>query len=176
MGEISDHSHLFLLKARNIQELAKKKFEKIRKSIDRTEELKSDQKMRSNSVLKKPMKKPISRTLQDPVGSDFSSGATLATAGDFQNAPSSAPVGGSERAGSVDRLLEGSLADNNADKPEESIPGMYAITLAAYMTFILLYFLLEIFCYLYLKDTELKLKLFFKKRFCLLVFGYLSSI
>lgn len=115
---------LILIKARSIQELAKKKFEKIRSNIERTEEIKSDQKIRQNSVLKKLIKKPIGRTLQDPVGSDFSSGATLATAGDFQNGPSAAHAGISERAGSIDKLFEGSLVDNSTDKAEESLPGI----------------------------------------------------
>lgn len=114
---------IYYKQARSILELAKKKFGKIRSSIERTEEIKSDQKIRLNSVLKKPIKKPMGRTLQDPVGSDFSSGATLATAGDFQNGPSTANAGRSERAGSVDRLFEGSLVDNSTDKAEESLPG-----------------------------------------------------
>lgn len=104
--------------------MAKKKFEKIRSNIERTEEIKSDQKIRQNSVLKKLIKKPIGRTLQDPVGSDFSSGATLATAGDFQNGPCVAHAGGPERAGSIDRLFEGSLVDNSTDKAEEFLPGI----------------------------------------------------
>lgn len=79
------------------------------------------------SILKKQIKKPISRTLQDPVGSDFSSGATLATTGDFPIGSSAPQAGGSERASSVDRIVEGtSLVDNNIDKADESIPGNLA--------------------------------------------------
>ncbi|KAL3503525.1 hypothetical protein ACH5RR_037974 [Cinchona calisaya] len=111
--------------ARSIQELAKKKFQKIRLGIERSEELKSEQKTGLSSVVKKPIRKPISRTLQDSVGSDFSSGATLATTGDFQNGSSIVQAFGSERASSVDRLVEGGppLIDNNIDKAEESLPG-----------------------------------------------------
>ncbi|XP_027061162.1 uncharacterized protein [Coffea arabica] len=109
--------------ARAIQELAKRKFQKIRLGIERSDELKSDQKTRLNSVVKKQIRKPISRTLQDPVGSDFSSGATLATNGDIQNGSSAAQVGGSERASSVDRLEVPPVIDNSIDKAEELLPG-----------------------------------------------------
>ncbi|KAL3508473.1 hypothetical protein ACH5RR_027874 [Cinchona calisaya] len=115
--------------ARTIQELAKKKFQKVRIGIERSEELKSEQKILLGSAVKKLIKKPINRTLQDPVGSDFSSGATLATTGDFQNASSAAQAGGSERASSVDRLVEGSsLIEKNIEKAEESLPGKRTIS------------------------------------------------
>ncbi|CAI9088354.1 OLC1v1022661C1 [Oldenlandia corymbosa var. corymbosa] len=114
---------VYYKQARSIQELAKKKFEKLRTGIERSEELKSDQKMRVSSIMKKQVKKPFSRTLQDPVGSDFSSGATLATVGDLPNISSAPQAGGYEGASSVDRHVEGTSAvDNNVDKAEELLP------------------------------------------------------
>lgn len=117
-------------KARSIQELAKKKFEKIRLGIERSEELKSEQKTKLSSVVKKLIRKPISQTLQDPGRSDFSSGAALATPVDFQNGSSATQAGGSDRASCVDRLVEAPpLVDNNADKAEESFPGIQSASL-----------------------------------------------
>ncbi|KAL2472957.1 DNA-binding bromodomain-containing protein [Forsythia ovata] len=112
--------------ARTIQELAKKKFQKIRINSERPEkELKPEQNMRSSSIVKKQIKRTVSRTLQEPVGSDFSSGATLATGGDVHNVSNALQVGGSERPGSIDGLVEGSfsLNDTNLDKGDESLPG-----------------------------------------------------
>ncbi|CAN0915677.1 Bromodomain and PHD finger-containing protein 3 [Linum grandiflorum] len=104
--------------ARAIQELATKKFEKIRVAIERPEkEQKSEQKTKSNTLAKNQMKKPFNRTIQDTGGSDFSSGATLASAGQVQNGSSSAY----ERSGNVEILAENSLslADSHMKKVEE---------------------------------------------------------
>lgn len=64
--------------------------------------------------------------MQEPVGSDFSSGATLATAGDVQNGSVATQAGGSERPSNNDGHVEGnsSLADNNVEKAEELSSGM----------------------------------------------------
>ncbi|KAK6132874.1 hypothetical protein DH2020_033385 [Rehmannia glutinosa] len=113
-------------KARTIQELAKRKFQKIRLNVGRIEkEIKPEQKMRSGSFLKKQIKRSVSRTVQEPAGSDFSSGATLATTGDIQNVANALQAVGSEKPGSMDGLVEGNsfLNDNNLDKAEESLPG-----------------------------------------------------
>ncbi|KAL8509929.1 hypothetical protein ACS0TY_016955 [Phlomoides rotata] len=112
--------------ARTIQELAKRKFHKVRLKADRIEkDIKPEQKTGSGSVPKKQVKRSVSRSVQEPVGSDFSSGATLATAGDIQNVPSTLQAVGSEKTSGVDVLVEGSsfLNDNNFDKVEESFPG-----------------------------------------------------
>ncbi|KAL1562954.1 hypothetical protein AAHA92_05469 [Salvia divinorum] len=105
--------------ARSIQELAKRKFHKIRLTFERSD--KPEQKSRSGSLSKKQIKRPIIRTGKEPVGSDFSSGATLATAGDIQNVTSV----GSEKAACIDRLVEGSsfVNDNNYDKGEDLLSG-----------------------------------------------------
>ncbi|XP_022855250.1 bromodomain-containing protein 9-like, partial [Olea europaea var. sylvestris] len=114
--------------ARTIQELAKKKIQKIRINNESSEkELKPEHDIstRSSSILKKQIKRTVSRTVQEPVGSDFSSGATLATGEDVQNVSNALHFGGSERPGSIDGLVEGnsSLNDTNLDKGEESLLG-----------------------------------------------------
>ncbi|XP_061342254.1 uncharacterized protein LOC133288497 [Gastrolobium bilobum] len=112
--------------ARSIQELARRKFEKLRIDLERSQsDLKSEQKSRSNSLIKKLAKKPLGHALQEPVGSDFSSGATLATIGDVQ--PTSHPMQGiiCERPGNVDGLVEGNafLIDANQEKAEDFLSG-----------------------------------------------------
>uniref|UniRef100_A0A2C9W727 Bromo domain-containing protein n=1 Tax=Manihot esculenta TaxID=3983 RepID=A0A2C9W727_MANES len=108
--------------ARAIQELARKKFEKLRIDLERSEkELKSELKTKPNFLVKKQMKKPLSRTVQEPVGSDFSSGATLATAGDYQSGFVAAQSSGCDRPSNIDGPIEGtsSLVDNTLEKAEE---------------------------------------------------------
>ncbi|KAL0320810.1 UNVERIFIED_CONTAM: Bromodomain-containing protein 7 [Sesamum radiatum] len=117
---------IYYKQARSIQELAKKKFHKIRVNAERLEkEIKPEQKLRSGSVLKKQIKRPVSRTVQEPVCSDFSSGATLATVGDIQNVTNTLQSVGSEKPGIIDGPVEGNscMNDNNLDKAEESLPG-----------------------------------------------------
>ncbi|KAJ1389553.1 Bromodomain-like superfamily [Sesbania bispinosa] len=113
--------------ARSIQELARKKFEKLRIDFERTHsELKCEQKTRSNSLVKKLAKKPLGHASQEPVGSDFSSGATLATFGDVL--PISHPLQGiiCERPGNIDGLMESGnafLIDANQEKAEDFLTG-----------------------------------------------------
>ncbi|XP_059662473.1 uncharacterized protein LOC132308415 [Cornus florida] len=112
--------------ARSIQELASKKFERLRVEFERSDkELKTEQKTRSNILPKKQAKKPLNRTVQEPVGSDFSSGATLATVGDFQNGSNATQAAGCERPCNADGLVEAnaSLIDNNLDKAEDILSG-----------------------------------------------------
>lgn len=114
-------------KARTIQELARKKFLKVRIVVERSEkELKSEQKTISNSLPKKQIKRLVSRTSQEPVGSDFSSGATLATVGDVQNSLNVTQTGGGERPNNVDGFIESnsSLVENNLEKAEEVLSGI----------------------------------------------------
>ncbi|KAL1567008.1 hypothetical protein AAHA92_02539 [Salvia divinorum] len=108
--------------ARTIQELAKRKFHKIRLNFERNDkENKPEQKARSGSLSKTQMKRPVIRAGQEPIGSDFSSGAILATLGNTQNVSGV----GSEKAGGMDGLIDGSsfLNDNNLDKVEDLLPG-----------------------------------------------------
>lgn len=120
---------LVFVKARSIQELAKKKFERVRNEVERSEkELKLEQSTKPNSYIKKqPPKKPFFRTLQEPIGSDFSSGATLAATGDVQN--SSNPIQGVnyEVPSNIDGQVEGSSSvfdTTNQDKAEELFSGI----------------------------------------------------
>ena len=88
-------------------------------------ELKSELKTRSNSLIKKPVKKPFCRTSQEPIGSDFSTGATLATIGDVQNVSNPNQGGNCERPSNADVVVEGnsSLVDTNPEKVEELSSG-----------------------------------------------------
>ncbi|GER54895.1 bromodomain-containing protein [Striga asiatica] len=108
--------------ARNIQELAKRKFEKIGLKIERMEKgIKPEQKSRSSFISKKQIRRSVGRPpMQEPVGSDFSSGATLATAGDNHNVSNAL-----QAPGIVDGPAEciSFVSDSNLDKTEESLPG-----------------------------------------------------
>ncbi|KAL1332879.1 hypothetical protein HN51_061648 [Arachis hypogaea] len=112
--------------ARSIQEQGRKKFEKLRIDFERSQaELKLEQKTRAISLVKKQGKKPLGRASQEPIGSDFSSGATLATINDVQ--PTSFPMqGGScERPGLIDGILEANafMIDATQEKAEDILPG-----------------------------------------------------
>ncbi|KAJ4980469.1 hypothetical protein NE237_031306 [Protea cynaroides] len=117
---------IYFKQARSIQELARKKFQRLRIHIERNEkELKSEQKTKSNSSMKKAMKKPSCRTMQEPVGSDFSSGATLATTGDPCTRSNVTQDGGCDKPNNTDGLVNGnsSLNDNKPEKTEEQYSG-----------------------------------------------------
>lgn len=108
--------------------MARKKFEKLRVDFENSQsEQKSDQKARSNSLGKKPTKKPLGHVSQEPVGSDFSAGATLANIGDVPQ-PTSYPIpGGSyERPCNNDGLVDvnGFLIDANHEKAEDFLSGI----------------------------------------------------
>nr|XP_016472230.1 PREDICTED: uncharacterized protein LOC107794267 [Nicotiana tabacum] len=117
---------IYYKQARTILELATKKFEKLRLNYDRSEkDVKVDQKTKYGSVVRKQIKKPVLPMFQETVGSDFSSGATLATAGDNQNHNSTSLPGVPEKPYGVELLAEGnfSLIDHNVDKAEEPLSG-----------------------------------------------------
>lgn len=77
-------------------------------------------------MAKKQIKKPMNRTAQEPVGSDFSSGATLATPGDLQSGSNATQAGGFEKLSKVDGPVEGntSLTENILDKAEDLSSGI----------------------------------------------------
>lgn len=113
--------------ARSIQELARKKFEKLRIDFEHSQsELKSEQKTRSNSLVKKQAKKPVGHASQEPVGSDFSAGATLANIGDVQQTSNPIQGGSCERPCNNDGLVEGNafLIDANQEKAEDFLSGI----------------------------------------------------
>lgn len=119
--------------ARTIKELAERKFQRVRTQIERLEkesksevkcepksEPKAEQRERPNLLVKKLSKKPPCRSTQEPVCSDFSSGATLATT-DAQNTCSADHVGNFERHSNNDGPVEGIsfLVDNCTEKAED---------------------------------------------------------
>ncbi|KAI8557576.1 hypothetical protein RHMOL_Rhmol04G0020700 [Rhododendron molle] len=113
---------IYYKQAQSIQELAKKKFQDLRIDVEHNEkELKSGQKPGSNSLAKQQIKMPMSTTRQEPVGSDFFSGATLATTWDFQNGSNAMSDGGFERLTTADGPVVGNtpLVDNKIDKAED---------------------------------------------------------
>lgn len=112
--------------------MAKRKFLKVRLNYERNgKENKHEQKTKSTgSLSKKQIKRPMIRTAQEPVGSDFSSGATLATVGDIQNAASALHAAvGSEKTGGTNAYFDSSsfLNDNNTDRVEDSLPGNFSV-------------------------------------------------
>ena len=90
--------------------------------------MKLEQSAKSNSYVKKqPPKKPFFRTLQEPIGSDFSSGATLAATGDVQNSSNPIQAVNYEVPSNIDGQVEGSssLFDTTIqDKAEELFSGI----------------------------------------------------
>lgn len=116
-----------MLQAQSIQELGRKKFEKLRIDFERSHiELKSEQKTRSSSLVKRQAKKPFGHASQEAVGSDLSSGATLATIADVQ--PTSHPMQGvsCEGPGNIDGIVVGNafLIDANQEKAEDVLSGI----------------------------------------------------
>ncbi|GFZ04931.1 DNA-binding bromodomain-containing protein [Actinidia rufa] len=116
---------IYYKQAHTIEELAKKKFQRLRNNAERSEKEIKSEPITSNSLAKKQIKKPMSLTAQEPVGSDFSSGATLATTGDFQSGLNATQAGGGERLSNVDGPAEGNttLIDNNLEKVEDLLSG-----------------------------------------------------
>ncbi|XP_011095408.1 uncharacterized protein LOC105174876 [Sesamum indicum] len=111
--------------ARSIKELAIKEFHKIRLNAECSEkDVKPDQKMRSSSTLIRQIKKSVSRTIQESLSSDFSSGVIHATTVDIHNASDALQSVGCERPRNIDVLAEGNHLsnDNNLYKGEESLP------------------------------------------------------
>ena len=123
--------------ARSIQELGRKKFEKLRIGFERSQiELKSEQKAGSNYLVKKQPKKPLARASQEPVGSDFSSGATLATITDVQPTSHLMQGGRCERSGNLDGILEANAfwIDANQEKSEDVLSGMSVMRSCYYLS------------------------------------------
>ncbi|KAK9689246.1 hypothetical protein RND81_09G046100 [Saponaria officinalis] len=113
--------------AHAIKELAEKKFQRIRVKIKRSKqnepksepklEAKSEQKETPCSATKKQIRKPHWRGMQEPIGSDFSSGATLATEDVHDNCRADL-ASNHERSINHDGPIEGvsSLADHSMEK------------------------------------------------------------
>ncbi|KAM7250043.1 hypothetical protein ACFE04_021926 [Oxalis oulophora] len=131
---------VYYKQANTIQELAKRKFQKLRINFVRSEreikssekeikssekEMKTEQKQKSVFLDKKQLKKPFSLTMPEPLGSDFSSGATLATVGEVPNGSNAAQAGGLERPSNNDGIVDGNttMVDNSMEKIEELSSG-----------------------------------------------------
>ena len=128
---------LYLSQARSIQELGRKKFEKLRIGFERSQiELKSEQKAGSNYLVKKQPKKPLAHASQEPVGSDFSSGATLATIADVQPTSHLMQSGRCERTGNIGGILEANAfwIDANQEKAEDVLSGMSVMRTSYYLS------------------------------------------
>ncbi|KAI5409317.1 uncharacterized protein LOC127084899 isoform X2 [Lathyrus oleraceus] len=121
--------------ARTIQELGRKKFEKLRIKFERTQvELKSEQKTQSNSSVKKSLKKPPGWASQESVSFDLSYG-------EVQLQPTSYPMqGGScERPGTIDGIVEANafFIDANQDKAEDVLSGKNILSKMGRKSFVL---------------------------------------
>ncbi|KFK27108.1 hypothetical protein AALP_AA8G335300 [Arabis alpina] len=102
---------VYYKQAKTIQEMGKKKFEKARIKIKRAEkELKTEEKVKPGSSGKKQVRQPFSRNGLEPVGSDFSSGANLASGGPSQHEPVSTQTGGHEKHNYMDVHFDGNTS------------------------------------------------------------------
>ncbi|KAF5207984.1 Bromodomain-containing protein [Thalictrum thalictroides] len=117
---------IYFKQARSIQELAKKKFQRLRiESENAVAELKSEEIIKPISIVKKAIKRSSCKPIQEPVGSDFSSGATLATVGDTCTMSNATQAGGYEKPSIVDGQVDGnsSLTESKPEKTEEQQSG-----------------------------------------------------
>ncbi|GMH25505.1 hypothetical protein Nepgr_027348 [Nepenthes gracilis] len=118
---------IYYKQARTIKELAEKKIQQIRNDIERSrKEPKSEQK--TCTFIKKQTKKPICRSMHEPVESDFSSGATLATV-DVQNTSNAVQASNCDKPGNNDGIVDGSssLLGNNVEKSDDLQSGKYLL-------------------------------------------------
>ncbi|KAG9159989.1 hypothetical protein Leryth_005729 [Lithospermum erythrorhizon] len=138
--------------ARSIQDLAKRKFHKLRIDNERLEnqtksdmkpepvsvfkkqirrqtslenQIKSDMKPEPVSVFKKQIRRQTSRTLQEPNGSDFSAGANPLSVIHTQNGSNLMQAGMIGTSSNLDVLVEGNhfVIDTSVDKLGESLAG-----------------------------------------------------
>ncbi|KAK9155688.1 hypothetical protein Sjap_003168 [Stephania japonica] len=119
---------IYFKQARSIQELAKNKFQRLKADYERTEaELKSEQETKTSFVVRKPIKKSLCKTTQpqEPVGSDFSSGATLATTGDAVNGSNATLATAPEAPSNIEGPVDGKsfLSENKQEKADELVSG-----------------------------------------------------
>ncbi|KAL4201395.1 hypothetical protein AMTRI_Chr02g258480 [Amborella trichopoda] len=120
---------IYFKQAHSIKELARKKFHELKVDHEGAKiELKAAQEVKDDSSIRKPLKKSLSRSTLEHAGSDFSSGATLATAGDISNLSNILQPPASEQAGNGSCFGDGNstLADSfRIDKTEElSVRGL----------------------------------------------------
>ncbi|KAK9133378.1 hypothetical protein Scep_012906 [Stephania cephalantha] len=119
---------IYFKQARSIQELAKNKFQRLKADYERAEaELKSEQEMKTSFVVRKPIKKSLCKATQpqEPVGSDFSSGATLATTGDAVNGSNATLATAPEVPSNIEGPVDGKsfLSESKQEKADELVSG-----------------------------------------------------
>ncbi|XP_073039657.1 uncharacterized protein [Primulina eburnea] len=117
---------IYYKQARGMHELAKRKFYELSLNSRSSEkERKHEQNTTSSSILNRQVKSPVSQTMQDPAGFDFSHGAGLGPVVDIHHVSNALSAVGSSRPCSVDRLVERNsfLNDNNFEKGEALLPG-----------------------------------------------------
>ncbi|KAI3992722.1 hypothetical protein MKX01_021683 [Papaver californicum] len=115
---------VYFKQAHSIQELARTKFQSFRIDSEHTKaEAKSEQKTKCNSLVKKPEKNSLCTPFQEPVGSDFSSGATFVSVVDTCALSIPAVQAGCEKPTSGDGLVNenSSLTENKPDEAEEQL-------------------------------------------------------
>ncbi|KAK1279256.1 Transcription factor GTE12 [Acorus gramineus] len=106
---------IYFKQARSIQELAKKKFEKLRADVESIEtEHKSEQKNESTPAPIKPIEKSTCRIALEPLGFDFSAGAVLASPEDMHTTQAADVNGVIEGNSFLDEVKSEKLEDISA--------------------------------------------------------------
>ncbi|KAG9454011.1 hypothetical protein H6P81_006915 [Aristolochia fimbriata] len=108
---------IYFRQARAIQELAKKRFEKMK-----ADEPKTAQKTKLTAAIEKPVKKPLTKPVSDHIRSDVSPAVTVAAPSDACTLTNTAAGGGVEKAGNADSLAtdkNSHSVENKMDKTEE---------------------------------------------------------
>lgn len=102
--------------------MARQKFQKLRVDGKRAETAgKFEEKINFNTHEKKPLMKSLSRTGQEPLGSDISSAATLASTGDAGTALGTAQANGVDAPVILNGFADGSssLGESKSEKADE---------------------------------------------------------
>ncbi|XP_010929671.1 uncharacterized protein [Elaeis guineensis] len=113
---------IYFRQARSIQDMARQKFQKLRVDVKCAETAgKPEEKIKLNSMEKKPLMKSLCRTAQEPLVSDISSAATLASTGDTGTGLSMAQANGVEAQVIDNGFADGSssLGESKSEKADE---------------------------------------------------------
>ncbi|RZC65673.1 hypothetical protein C5167_009362 [Papaver somniferum] len=124
--EYNSPDTVYFKQARSIQELARKKFHRLKVNYKRSEaEIKIDQTKRSNVVVKKSTKKTPCKVVQEPVGSDFSAGVTLTTRANLVNQSNTVHAGSYGVPGNYIGFGDRNsfLLEHKSEKAEEQVSG-----------------------------------------------------
>lgn len=129
---ISFNFRQFFGQARTIQEMARKKFDRVRSDFERSEKEKqihTEEGIKFNHNRMNPVKRYICPSSQEPVGSDFLSGAAQSTPAESQNHLNLSRVSSFGKPFSNDCLVEGNVlaTDNDVDRVDEFVSGKLQI-------------------------------------------------